>query len=924
MSAVLKRPRLRSVAKWVALRLPFGVGRELRALVSIRAELRELERINEEQSRQAWRNAKRYAMAYRRLLATASGRAPKELGIAWTAAPSIKKSMADQGLIRRLRDRGAMVDNLQAGMPIEAAVADFVRARLRAGDHIGARSMCHSLQENSGTRVAGYLGSALVAARMHLPELAWASFQEVPRQVSRRLAATEYLTVAMRMDLRNAVNEVRSLTREPDITSPTTCLEIAKLALNAGEAQLARDVLAAVEDSATPDQWAELEPERAWLELWLGGGAASSADAAKDRRISIGVFNYKQPDRRHTSTNIGDYIQTLACLGHVVRHQNLRFSGAGDLPALAKELQDSVRPESKAGTGQKDVEINLVTVNRDASSYDNVPERTWLIAFGWHMHARFGRYDFPYHPNVRPVFVSFHCNRPEMLSPAALEYLRMYGPVGCRDWSTVDLLLGAGVPAFFSGCLTTTTSILFPDLEVQNSPRVQAPVAYVDAEPQSVGTALTHQSDEVGTDGLTVNLRRAVQLLEDYRRNYSEIVTSRLHCYLPAHSLGVKVNFQPQNAADIRFNGLVDVTEQSFAEIQSALAGKLERVVGAIVEGRSESDVYETWREVCKADVEASRARHLSLPAIPAPSFDVASVCARIRSEEVVTRAGANLSGVSAVNVALALDENLKDQMKVVVEAMVEASSMPLRLWILCRGHGPAEFEHMARLFPTVSTVWLPCDRVDYGPVLGMLPHVSMATMDRLLLPDLLPELDRIVYIDIDTLPLGDVSELYNWDLQGHPLAARSAVAVNVVSGYANVWRCTRRLKDRPTNASDLLTRLSANHAFDFRAFNAGVLVLDLARMRRDGFCRNYIPYVERYGMNDQEVLNSYVGSERVDLPPEWNAFPTQEVVDAPRIIHWAGPLKPWGKNFVLLKDRWLERANRVEAREARLRCEHI
>ena len=40
-----------------------------------------------------------------------------------------------------------------------------------------------------------------------------------------------------------------------------------------------------------------------------------------------------------------------------------------------------------------------------------------MVAFGWHMHPLFDlRYEFPYHRGLRPIFVSFHVNRLEMLT----------------------------------------------------------------------------------------------------------------------------------------------------------------------------------------------------------------------------------------------------------------------------------------------------------------------------------------------------------------------------------------------------------------------------------------------------------------------------------------------------------------------------
>jgi len=183
--------------------------------------------------------------------------------------------------------------------------------------------------------------------------------------------------------------------------------------------------------------------------------------------------------------------------------------------------------------------------------------------------------------------------------------------------------------------------------------------------------------------------------------------------------------------------------------------------------------------------------------------------------------------------------------------------------------------------------------------------HITPSTFDRLLLPDLLPELDRIVYLDIDTRPLADIAELYDWELDGDPLAARSAVARHVVSGFAEIYRSVRALSDRPDDAHELVRRSHTRHRYDFTHFNAGVLVLDLARMRTDGFCAQVIGGVERYALNDQQALNWYAGPHRAVLPPAWNARPTQEVVTEPWLIHWAGVQKPWNREYVLLREYW-------------------
>src|SRR5690606_11356603 len=105
------------------------------------------------------------------------------------------------------------------------------------------------------------------------------------------------------------------------------------------------------------------------------------------------------------------------------------------------------------------------------------------------------------------------------------------------------------------------------------------------------------------------------------------------------------------------------------------------------------------------------------------------AVCAAIRSRQVrVERSGSAPEG-EAVNIALAVDGNLKSELAVVVDAMVAHCSRPLQLWVLCREHGSADFRRFAAAFPEVSVTWLPCDAVDHGRVPGMLKHITISTM---------------------------------------------------------------------------------------------------------------------------------------------------------------------------------------------------
>jgi lipopolysaccharide biosynthesis glycosyltransferase len=911
---ILTKRSLRAAAKGVALRLPFGVGRLLRDYQRLRADQARMHARLRQQRRDD-------TVLYWQLVAAAAGKTPEELGIEDSSTVPEPGPIPRATLVGLLRHQGRFLARLRAGDPVEVPVAELVRALLDADDERSARMLSYGLQRDPATRPAGSLGLAIIGDRKELPELVWACLREVPREVWRRLAVREFFASGFRVDRAAALGQARAIVDDrPAELTRKGWLDLVKVAFGAGELAIADRALRIADElaAATPAEWESTDIARDWLRHWVERALRPAAPATvPEHHVSIAVLDYKQPELKYTSTNLGDYVQTLACLGHLARHQNLSFHGPSELVELVAEMQKRVRWDRQLDTPARDV--TLVVSNRDASSLDAIPEGTWTIAFGWYMHRMFERLDFPLNRSLRPIFISFHCNRPRMLTPEAVAYLRRYAPIGCRDWTTVDLLLSAGVPAFFSGCITTTVDTVFPALDPEERAPADAPVAYVDVPTRPGITVQRQERPRVRRAGLVTNLRHAIELMESYRRRHSAVVTSRLHCYLPVRSLGTPVEFAPKNPADVRFNGLTGLTDSGYDAMRQGILSKLDRVLHAILDGKDEQEVYEAWRSVCAPDVARARARRETLPPMPPPSFDLTEVCARIRANQVVIEPVAPVSDRPELQVALALDRNLRSQLPVVVEALSRQTTRPLHLWVLCRDHGPDDYRRLGRLFPTVRFTWLPCDLVDYGDLPSMLKHVTVSTMDRLLLPELLPELDRLIYHDIDALPLADLGPLFDWDLQGQALAARSSISGRASSGVVNMLDSTKRLRTDPEAAHDCIRRTCARHSGDYPAFNAGVLVLDLARMRKDGFCQEFIPFAERYGMNDQQVLNCYAGPNRAFLPPEWNAFPTQEVVVEPKIIHWAGPAKPWDDGCVIFGEKWNEYARSVRDREHEL-----
>jgi hypothetical protein len=643
--------------------------------------------------------------------------------------------------------------------------------------------------------------------------------------------------------------EIRALVADdPRGVGAESWYEILAAVFGYGEQELAREVFAVFDRRVGADS--PLALQRDSLRPWIAADADSpTAPPPAGGRRTVAVMDYGHPGANRASANIGDHIQSIAALGHLVRHRGVRLHGERALVALLDTLGERTRPERRRDDVDADLEV--VTVHRDASMYQPIPRDTWVLCFGWYMHALFGmRHGFPLHRNLRPIFVSFHCNKRGLLTPAAIEYLKRYGPVGCRDWTTVYLLLSCGVPAFFSGCVTTTIDTVFPDAPAAPA---DAPVAYVDmpAEEVPAGAATyAHSDPAVRLRPFVENVARALDLLETYRGRHSAVVTSRLHCYLPVRSIGMRAALRPKNRSDIRFDGLIDIDDGAFAAIRDGLLGKLERVHRAILTGRPEADVYETWREINAADVAAAEERRARPPRLPpvAPETE-----RRVRRAVARTKAhGEPASG--AVHCAIVLSKGRGRALEALVEALRERASCPLHVWVLARpGTGAVDRRLAGRV--TVSRV----------PVRGL------GRVTRLVLADLLPGVERAVALAPGAPVAGDVAELARLDLGGHAFAAPLAPGV---SGFGVIHRAAARLRDETAAASELRRTAHARHRFDFDAFTGEVIVLDLERMRRERFGARALALVQEFGLRELEAMHYLAGPDRATVPAAFTPRP--------------------------------------------------
>ncbi len=351
-------------------------------------------------------------------------------------------------------------DQLARGASLDDSVLAEVRNLIKNGERDKAVTVGHALRARPATRSMGcaVLGVALLNSSG--PVSAWTVFSEIAGTAVSGPVARDVYAAAF-----GALGDDASAILDEDIASGRirdwsglALLRVAQKAMARELHDQATVLIRTAQDRPRKSMSKNVRKELARLATWLPGGPKRAEIPTVRGAINFGVIGYDQPDI--VSRNIGDYIQTLAAMGHVVRQQNFSFTGDPDLVEFAAELRRSTRTD-RLVDGES-ATFNLFELNRDGNTLQAVPERTWALTFGWFMHYMFDQgYALPFHDNVRPIIMSVHIRFPAILTPEAIEYLRRYSPVGCRDWQTVALLRSVGVPAFFSGCMTTTVDTVF-------------------------------------------------------------------------------------------------------------------------------------------------------------------------------------------------------------------------------------------------------------------------------------------------------------------------------------------------------------------------------------------------------------------------------------------------------------------------------
>jgi lipopolysaccharide biosynthesis glycosyltransferase len=295
---------------------------------------------------------------------------------------------------------------------------------------------------------------------------------------------------------------------------------------------------------------------------------------------------------------------------------------------------------------------------------------------------------------------------------------------------------------------------------------------------------------------------------------------------------------------------------------------------------------------------------------------------------------------LTKINIAFCFDENLTTQVQAAIASLLDAEHNPevhFDIYCVCTREaaeilGEGNEESAPKEQPTgqpernQDTLTGIVKRRDPASALHLCPvenpyagsyqvrGISAGTYLRLMLHRLLPQVDKILYLDVDVLIRESLLPLWVTALDGNVLAAVKG-AVNLQDKWE--WNSTR----------PYWHLLQGQRG---RYINAGVTLMNLDAIRTLQLEKQWDVLAEtKLYYQDQDILNITCQDKIVYLPPKYNRlaymtkedynrfvaegiFDENECAEAfadPAIIHYAGD-KPWKRYDTNLGSLWWDYVN--------------
>lgn len=171
--------------------------------------------------------------------------------------------------------------------------------------------------------------------------------------------------------------------------------------------------------------------------------------------------------------------------------------------------------------------------------------------------------------------------------------------------------------------------------------------------------------------------------------------------------------------------------------------------------------------------------------------------------------------------------------------------------------------------------------------------HLAIAAYYRLLIASILPQYDKIIYLDCDLIINTDIANLFKIDIKNNYLAATKdlGIAKHFIPN---------------TDFADYIKNLGMKNPENY--FNSGVLIMNLKEIRKNNLEQKFLQIAKinnRY-FHDQNVLNVCCENKTTFLDLKWNVPSFYKELSNHKttlsIIHYCSSTKPWNTHGIKLQ----------------------
>lgn len=279
------------------------------------------------------------------------------------------------------------------------------------------------------------------------------------------------------------------------------------------------------------------------------------------------------------------------------------------------------------------------------------------------------------------------------------------------------------------------------------------------------------------------------------------------------------------------------------------------------------------------------------------------------------------------VNIVFTTDSNYKDYLKTTIRTAIASKNKDsvYNINILCVDLSQKDcdiYKKFAGKNVTINTKKVSLESIKEVGNYEISYNVTRADLFKFFMPDLFPDLDKILYIDVDTAIVKDITELYNIDLKNKYIGAVNKIIKDVDVEFKS--------DGKP-------------HYKKVRKYNCGVLLYNLKLWRQSNIKDKLIKAKnidEDRELMTQNIFNKVLDQSKImQLPPiynllvQWRDIRINKYIFALRylpycanhnceyknllsnavIIHYADNTKPWKYRDNKVSKYWLMYENKED-----------